>query len=422
MLFLSWKPFPQPSFVPVPATTCPDCLAPDNAGPAASAVTYQAKWPAIASLALGVFGLVTAEFLPASLLTAMAADLHISDGAAGQAVTATALVGAVAAPAVPLLTRRFDRKPVMLGLTVLLVISNVMAATAQSMPVLLAARVLLGMALGGFWSMAGALAMRLAPEQLFARAMSVILTGVSVATVCAAPIGAWMGELWGWRSAFMAAGVVSVITLAAQLVTLPTLPPRDNPSLRVLGELLTRPNVRMAMLAVLLVISGHFAGFTYIRPLMEQVTHLSVGAISAILLGYGIGGFFGNFAGGAIAGRSERHAIVSGGALIALLAAGLLVAGSSVVVTAVAVALWGFAFGAFPVGFQTWIVRAAPDQAEGAGGLLVAAFQIAIASGAIGGGLLVDHIGALGGPSFALAALTLGTLLTLRYGPRPVRA
>jgi predicted MFS family arabinose efflux permease len=422
MLFLSWKPFPQPSFVPVPATTCPDRLAPDNAQPRTPANEYQAKWSAIASLALGVFGLVTAEFLPASLLTAMAADLHISDGAAGQAVTATALVGAVAAPSVPLLTRRFDRRPVMLGLTVLLVISNVMAATAQSMPVLLAARVLLGIALGGFWSMAGALAMRLAPEQLFARAMSVILTGVSVATVCAAPIGAWMGELWGWRSAFMAAGVVSAITLAAQFLTLPALPPRDNPSLRVLGELLTRPNVRMAMLAVLLVISGHFAGFTYIRPLMEQVTHLSVGAISTILLGYGIGGFFGNFAGGAIASRSERHAIVSGGALIALLAAGLLVAGSSMVVTAVAVALWGFAFGAFPVGFQTWIVRAAPDQAEGAGGLLVAAFQIAIASGAIGGGLLVDHIGALGGPSFALAALTLGTLLTLRYGPRPVRA
>jgi DHA1 family purine ribonucleoside efflux pump-like MFS transporter len=139
------------------------------------------------------------------------------------------------------------------------------------------------------------------------------------------------------------------------------------------------------------------------------------------LLGYGIGGFFGNFAGGAIAGRSERHAIVFGGALIALLAACLLVAGGSVVVTAVAVALWGFAFGAFPVGFQTWIVRAAPDQAEGAGGLLVAAFQVAIASGAIGGGLLVDHVGARGGPGFALVALTLGTLLTMRYGPRPAR-
>ncbi|HSC81817.1 MAG TPA: MFS transporter [Chitinolyticbacter sp.] len=381
-----------------------------------------AHWPAVVSLALGVFGLVTAEFLPASLLTAMANDLGISDGAAGQAVTATALVGAVAAPSIPLFTRNFDRKRVMLALTVLLLLSNVLAVFAASLPVLLVARVMLGVALGGFWSMAAALAMRLVPEHQFARAMSLILTGVSVATVCAAPVGAWMGELWGWRSAFVAAGAVSVITLLAQLFTLPALPPRDNPNLRVLAELLTRPGVRIALLAVLLVISGHFAGFTYIRPLMENVTHLSVGTISAILLGYGIGGFFGNFAGGWIAERSERQAIVVGGSLIAVLAASLLLAGSSMVVTAVAVVLWGFAFGAFPVGFQTWIVRAAPDQAEGAGGLLVAAFQIAIASGAIGGGLLVDRIGALGGPAFAVATLTLGTLLTLRYGPRPARA
>ena len=402
------------------SSTCPECL--DERDVAAPAAEANARWLAVASLTMGVFGLVTAEFLPASLLTAMANDLHISDGAAGQAVTATALVGAVAAPSIPLLTRRLDRKLVMLALTVLLVISNSLAATASSLTVLLGARVLLGIALGGFWSMSAALAMRLVPEHLFARAMSLILTGVSVATVCAAPIGAWMGDMWGWRSAFVAAGVVSVLTLAMQLVSLPALPPRDNPNLRVLGELLTRPPVRVALLAVLLVISGHFAGFTYIRPLMEHVTHLSVGTISAVLLGYGIGGFFGNFAGGWVAGRSERHAIVCGGVLIALLAASLLIGGHSVVVTAIAVPLWGFAFGAFPVGFQTWIVRAAPDQAEGAGGLLVAAFQIAIASGAIGGGLLVDHMGARGGPAFAVAAVTLGTLLTLRHGPRPARA
>jgi predicted MFS family arabinose efflux permease len=400
-------------------SSCTDALA---AAPNIHPTRGDARWAAVASLSLGVFGLVTAEFLPASLLTAMAADLGISAGAAGQAVTATALVGAVAAPSIPLLTRRLDRKWVMLALTTLLVLSNAIAASAGSLAVLLVARLLLGVALGGFWSMAAALAMRLVPDALFARAMSIILTGVSVATVCAAPIGAWMGGLWGWRSAFIAAGAVSGLTLVAQLLTLPQLPPRDSPNLRVLGELLRRPSVAVALLAVLLVISGHFAGFTYIRPLMEDVTRLPVGAISAILLGYGIGGFFGNFAGGFIAERSERRAIVFGGALIATLAASLLVAGSSALVTAIAVSLWGFAFGAFPVGFQTWIVRAAPDQAEGAGGLLVAAFQIAIATGAIGGGLLVDHIGALGGPGFAVVTLTLGTLLTLRHGPRPLRA
>ena len=302
------------------------------------------NWAGIASLALGVFGLVTAEFLPASLLTAMSVDLGVSDGAAGQAVTATAVVAAAAALTIPVLTRNIDRKRVILALTLLLVVSNLLAATASNLVVLIASRALLGIGLGGFWSMAAALALRLVPEQLFARAMSVILTGVSVATVCAAPIGAYMGELWGWRSAFAAAGILSVMTLAAQCLAIPALPPKDNPSLKILVELLRRTDVRVALLAVLLVISGHFAGFTYIRPFMEQVTHLSVSAMSAVLLGYGIGGFFGNFAGGFLAGRSERHAIVAGGALIAALAATLWVAGTSAAVAVVSITLWGFAF------------------------------------------------------------------------------
>lgn len=368
-------------------------------------------------MALGVFGLVTAEFLPASLLTGIAASLNVSNGAAGQAVTATAVVGAIAAPSIPLLTRRLDRRMVMIALTLLLLASNVLSVLATSLPMLLVARVLLGVALGGFWSMSAALAMRLVPASLFARAMSIILAGVSIATVCAAPVGAWMGEVWGWRSAFVAAGAASVITLLAQVFTLPALPPQDNPSVRALGELLLRPRVQVALLAMLLVISGHFAGFTYIRPLMEQVTQLSAASISAVLLGYGIGGFLGNFAGGWLAGRSERLAIVCGSGLVAVLAAALLLGASSVVVTAAAIALWGFAFGAFPVGFQTWIVRAAPDQAEGAGGLMVAGFQIAIAAGAVGGGLMVDQLGALGAPAFSLVAMTLGALLVLRYGP-----
>jgi predicted MFS family arabinose efflux permease len=383
-----------------------------------AAPTDRANWPAIASLALGVFGMVTAEFLPASLLTAMASNLGVSEGAAGQTVTVTAIVGAIAAPAMPLLTRRFDRRVVMLALSLLLLLSNALAATATLLPCLLISRAMLGVALGGFWSMAAALAMRLVPERLFARAMSFIFTGVSAATVCAAPIGSWMGAHWGWHSAFIAAGLLSMATLGAQLLTLPSLPPRDNPSLHVLGELLMRPSIRFALISILLVISGQFAGFTYVRPLMENIAHLSASAVSTVLLGYGAAGFVGNLVGGRIAERSARDAIVAGGALISVLAGCLLLKADSPMVTALAIVLWGFAFGALPVGFQTWMVRVAPDHAEGAGGLLVAAFQVAIAAGAIGGGLLVDQIGSLGGPMFAAVAMTLGSLMALRHGPK----
>jgi DHA1 family purine ribonucleoside efflux pump-like MFS transporter len=351
----------------------------------------------------------------------MASDLSVSEGVAGQTVTATALIAAIAAPSLPLLTRRIDRKHVMIALTLLLVLSNGLAAMAGSLSTLLIARVVLGVALGGFWSMAAALAMRLVPEHQFARAMSLILTGVSVATVCAAPIGAWMGELWGWRSAFVAAGAVSAITLMAQLFSLPALPPKANPNLRVLGELLTRPAVRMALLAVLLVISGHFAGFTYVRPVLEQVTHLGFATISLVLLVFGVAGFFGNFAGAFLAERDPRLAVLVGAGLLAASALAVVTLGGFAAVVAVALAVWGFAFAMLPVGFQAWVTSEASDQAELAGGLLTSTFQVAIALGAVSGGVLVDHLGAVSASAYAglAAAAGIAVVAALRRGARP---
>ncbi|WP_342362854.1 MFS transporter [Terrarubrum flagellatum] len=375
-------------------------------------------WAAVFSLTLGVFGLVTAEFLPASLLTRIAADLGVTDGAAGQAVTATAVVAMITALATAIVTRGVDRRVVIWSLTVLLIISNLLAATANGLTMLLAARVLLGIGLGGFWSMAAATAMRLVPERLMPRAMSIILTGVSFATVSAAPVGAYLGDLVGWRTVFLLAAGVGVGALFVQAATMPKLPPLASPDIRTLFELLKRPSVRMSLIAVIVAVSGHFAGFTYVRPFLEQAPRFSVEAISLVLLAYGIGGFFGNFAGAAIVERSAQMAVILGSLFIALTAFVLVMFGGSGIVTAAAVAIWGFAFGALPVGFQTWINRAAPDQAESAGGLLVAAFQIAIASGAVFGGLLVDGLGAQGAIGYCAAATLVGALLVQVIGRR----
>ncbi|WP_192180586.1 MFS transporter [Mesorhizobium amorphae] len=377
-------------------------------------------WGAVVSLALGVFGLVTAEFLPASLLTRLAQDLGITEGAAGQAVTATAVVGAIAAPTMAIVTKRLDRRLVMWGLTVLLIVSNLLAAFASSLPVLLAARVVLGVALGGFWSMSAAMAMRLVPMRLMPRAMSIILTGVSVATVTAAPVGAYVGDVWGWRTAFMIAAIVGALALLVQIATLPKLPPAGVASFGTLLEVLKRPMIRVALLVVLLVASGHFAGFTYVRPYLEQVPVLPIETISLVLLAYGIGGFFGNFAGGFMAERSLKAAVGLAPLLIALSALVLLTLGASPVMAAIAVAAWGFAFGAVPVGLQTWLVRAAPDQAESAGGLMVATFQVAIALGAVFGGLLVDHAGVASAFAYCGTATMLAALVAFLLGPKRV--
>lgn len=368
-------------------------------------------WAAVVSLSLGVFGLVTAEFLPASLLTRIASDLNVTDGAAGQAVTATAVVGGVAGLTLAIVTRSIDRRLVLWTLTLLLILSNLLAATATGLPALLLARVMLGIGLGGFWSMAAAIAMRLVPMRLVPRAMSIVLTGVSIATVCAAPIGAYVGDLWGWRAAFVIAAAVGALALIVQVTTMPKLPPLDVSSFRTLFELLKRPAMRVGLLALVVAISGHFAGFTYIRPFLEQVPGFKIEAISLVLLAYGIGGFFGNFAGAFVVERSVKLAVGVGSLFIAVLAFVLIVFGASAGLSAAAVALWGFAFGWLPVGFQTWIVRAAPDHAESAGGLLVTAFQVAITCGAVFGGLLVDGFGPLGAIAYCGLATLSGAVM-----------
>ncbi|PSJ65609.1 MFS transporter [Kumtagia ephedrae] len=378
----------------------------------------EALWAAVVSLSLGVFGLVTAEFLPASLLTPIAADLGISNGAAGQAVTATAVVGAIAAPTTAILTKGIDRRLVMWTFTLLLIVSSILAATASGLVTLLVARVVLGVALGGFWSMAGAMAMRLVPSHLMPRALSIVFTGVSVATVCAAPVGAYIGDLWGWRTAFALAAGIGVVTLVVQMLSIPRLPPVGAPGLASLAKMLRRPSVSMALLATLLIASGHFAGFTYVRPFLEEVPALDIETISFVLLAFGIGGFFGNLFGGFLIERSLKADIGTGALAIAAAALVLVLLGSSEWLSAGAVTLWGFAFGMLPVGLQTWIVRAAPDQAESAGGLLVTAFQVAIAGGAIFGGLLVDGFGPLGAFIYAGTAMLAGALLVFSLGAR----
>lgn len=371
----------------------------------------KARWGAVVSLSLGVFGLVTAEFLPASLLTPMSADLGVSIGAAGQSVTTTAVVAAVAGPAIVVYTGRFDRRTVLLALTGLLVISSLMAGFAPNLPFLLAARVLLGVALGGFWAMSLALAMRLVPGRLMPRAMAIVMSGVSIATVCAAPVGAWIGATLGWRYAFLLAAVVGVITFIVQALTVPSLPPVGTTGLATIVRVLRRPAIRLGLATILLVVTGHFAGFTYIRPFLEQVPRFDVEMITAILLAFGIGGFFGNIAGGFLAERNTRLSMMLAAIGIAGTALLLAVGGVLPGVAAAATAAWGFAFGALPVSVQSFLSRAAGDEAEGAGAATLTTFQIAISTGAILGGLIVELQGPAGVFLFASLAAILGASL-----------
>ncbi|WP_102958197.1 MFS transporter [Mangrovicella endophytica] len=384
--------------------------------PAPVADEPRAAWPAVVSLSVGAFGLVTAEFLPVSLLTPMATELGVTNGVVGQAITATAVMAAIAGPLVVLASGRLDRRLIVWVLMAMLVVSSVLVAVATSVPMLLLARALLGFALGGFWAMMTALALRLVPSRDVPRAMSTIVMGVSVATVVAAPLGAALGELWGWRATFLASAGLGLVSLLVQMVVLPALPSSKAPSLASFGTALRRRAVAIGLLTIVIVVSGHFAGFTFIRPFLEQVPRLSVSSISMALLAFGIGGFIGNIAAGVAAARSPAWGVGIAALLIGAAAIALAMWGDSADVAFAATALWGFAFGGFPVAISIWNARAAPDLAESAGALLSSSFQVAIASGAVIGGLLIDGVGPRGVIVYAAAAVALGAALMLTAG------
>lgn len=372
-------------------------------------------WMAVFSLAMGVFGLLTAEYLPASLLTLMATELGVSEALAGQAVTVTAVVALFAGLLVPGLTRSIDRRWVLLGFSTLMVASNLLVAVSSSFVVLLLMRILLGIALGGFWSMAAAVAMRLVPNALLPRALSIIFSGIAIGTVVAVPLGSYLGGLYGWRSAFLAAAAVGMVTLAFQSLTLPRLAPRRPARLRTVLEVLQRPGIAMGMFGCVLVHSGHFAMFTYVRPFLEGTTGIGPQGLSLMLLGFGVANFVGTLLAGRLLERYPLATLVLMPALVGVAALALVLLPASVPGQAVLLAIWGLAFGGVPVAWSNWVANAVPDQAESAGGMVVASVQSAIATGAAAGGA-VFSLGGSAGVFVAAAALMLlaALLIALR--------
>jgi len=389
----------------VDAAGAPDSVAWSSGEPSSSA------WVAVFSLAMGVFGLLTAEYLPASLLTPMAADLGVSEALAGQAVTVTAVVALFAGLLVPRLTRSIDRRLVLLSFTGLMILSNALVALSSSMGVLLVMRVLLGVALGGFWSMAAAVAMRLVPPQRVPRALSIIFSGIAVGTVVSVPLGSYLGGLLGWRSAFWAATAVGGLTFAFQWFTLPRMAPRKAAVPESVVGLLRRPGVAMGMLGCVLAHTGQYALFTYIRPTLESLGQMSADGLALILLGFGVANFVGTLLAGWLMERSLKVTLVIMPALVGAAALGMLLLPVGVGGLSMLVALWGLAFGGVPVAWSSWVARAVPDQAESAGGMVVAAVQSSIAAGAALGGLVFGFGGIVAVLTVAAAVMLLASLL-----------
>lgn len=367
-------------------------------------------WSAVFALSLCAATLIASEFLPVSLLTPIASGLRLTEGQAGQAIAVSGLFAVLSGLFISPATSGFDRRALLLGLTALMLVSGLVVAFAPNYFVLIAGRALVGIAIGGFWSMSAATMLRLVPPDAVPRALAVLNGGNALATTIAAPLGSFLGQYIGWRGALFCVVPVAALTFAWQFLTLPVMPGRESAGAAAAFRGLARPNVPGGMLAAALFFLGQFALFTYLRPFLETVTRVDVTTISALLLVMGVAGLIGTSLIGVVIRGRLYAALVAMPLAMAMIAGGLAIFGASLPATAALMFLWGFIGTAAPVGWWTWISEALPDQAEAGGGLMVAVIQLAITAGAAGGGVLFDAGGYR--PAFLFSA----TMLILASG------
>ncbi|MDY1003877.1 MFS transporter [Curtobacterium sp. CFBP9011] len=355
--------------------------------------SHQNAWLSVSSVAVGSFGTVLSEFLPIGLLPSISSDLGVRIATAGLMVVVTGLAAAVAAPVVTVATSGLDRRVVLIGLSAVLVVSDVIAATAGAFAVLLAARVLLGVALGGFWAIGAGIAVRLVDASRTIRATSLITAGISIATVVSLPLGAVVAATSTWRLAFVIGAGIGLVALVLQLLTLPAMPAEQRVRPAALTALFGVPRARIGLLVAALLFAAQFAAYTYISPFLHDVAKVDPDVVSVALLVFGVSGVVGNSAAGVTLHRSVSGTLVAGGIALAAAVALLPLVAHLPVAVFVLLVVWGIVWGGLPLGLQTWMVQATPAGSEAGLAMFVTTIQVALAIGSSLGGVAVAAVG-----------------------------
>ena len=365
-----------------------------------------AYWSGVFAMTLCVFALVASEFMPVSLLTPIATDLKISEGLAGQAISVSGAFAVLTSLSISALAGKMSRKTLLLWMTRLMFLSGPITALAPNYATYIAGRALIGVAIGGFWSMSAAAAVRLVPTHQVPRALAIFNGGNALALVVAAPLGSYLGSVIGWRGAFFCLAPVALFAFVWQWFSLPSMKAEERTTNSGnVFKLLKNPLVALGMAAVSIFFMGQFALFTYIRPFLESVTHVEVSTLSFILLAIGVTGFIGTVLIGAFLKRSFYGTLIAIPLIMAMIAMTLIAFGSGVTAVGALLGIWGLVATAAPVGWWAWVARTMPENTEAGGGLMVAVVQLAIGLGSTVGGLLFDMNGYQS--TFVLSAVLL---------------
>ncbi|WP_261817640.1 MFS transporter [Vibrio gallicus] len=352
---------------------------------------------ALFALTLSAFAIGTTEFVIVGLIPTMAADLNVSLPSAGLLVSLYALGVAVGAPVLTALTGHWKRKTVLLSVMGLFVLGNVLAWQAPSYETLIIARILTGLAHGVFFSIGATIATSLVAKEKEASAIAIMFTGLTVALVTGVPLGTYVGQTFGWQTTFLIVAILGVIALIGSFFLIPSnlkQPPVAKLSEQV--KVLAEPRLLLVFAITALGYGGTFTAFTFLAPILQQITGFADSAIGIIMLVYGASVAVGNIWGGKLA---DKKGPVNALTIIFIgLAATLLVfnvAAFNPITAVLTILVWGaFAFGNVP-GLQVYVVNLAekhvPNSVNVASGMNIAAFNVGIALGSWGGGAIVAN-------------------------------
>ncbi|TCQ08457.1 MFS transporter [Sphingomonas sp. PP-CC-3A-396] len=357
--------------------------------------------PGLLALSVGAFGIGVTEFAPMGLLPVIATDLGVSIPTAGLLISAYALGVVIGAPLMTLTTGRVPRRTLLIALAGIFAIGNLLAAVSTGYGMLMAARVLTSFNHGAFFGVGAIVAASLVPAERRAGAVAAMFMGLTIANVVGVPLATWAGDHLGWRSAFWGISALGIATMVALRLTLPALPaPVGSDPIAEL-RVLTRGPVLGALGLTVIGASAMFTVFTYITPILREVTHASLGYVTAMLVTYGVGLTIGNWLGGRFADRSvDRTLIVTLAALAAILV-GFAMLMPFKGPTAILIFLWGIASFALVPPLQVRVMHAAADAPNLASAMNIGAFNLGNAIGAaVGGGVIAAGIGY---PAVALA-------------------
>ncbi|WP_077257484.1 MFS transporter [Klebsiella michiganensis] len=367
-------------------------------------------------MALLCFVLVSSEFMPVSLLTPIANDLSFTEGQAGQAIAFSGLFAVITSLFGNTLLARFDRRTAVIFYTFVMVISGVIVTSAHGYGMFMFGRALIGISIGGFWSLSTAILVRIVHPLSVPKAIAILQGGTALAFVVAPPLGSFLGNLIGWRGAFFTVVPAGVICLIWQMVVIPKLPPQRDTSIRQIASLLRSRTFALGMIAVTLAFMGQFSLSTYLRPFLECVTGLGINMISLFLLG--VAGLTGTLISGFFVRDNLLPALTGLPAGLAIVAGLLTALGHIPAATGALLLVWGILVTPIPVVWNTWMTRIIPDELEAGGALMVALIQFAITMGAFTGGELFDHQGWVSTFMLATALLVASAIIAVLPGRR----